>query len=147
MQFLSPSPWLYTAIKNFELFRPTAYRPTSRDVWTIAWGHTLGVKEGDVCDMAQGELWLQDDVRPAAQAVNQHVTVALTQNQFDALVDFAFNCGVGAFEESTLLRLLNDGSYSGASNEFLRWDRQAGQILSGLLTRRTAEQARFNTPD
>lgn len=140
---MTPSLACYALIKRFESFRPTAYRPTKNDVWTIAWGHTAGVKEGDTCDYAQGEAWLTQDALDAAKPINEHVAVPLTQPQFDALVSFVFNVGVGNFEESTLLRLLNDGEYTVAANEMLKWDHQGRAVLSGLERRDEAERALF----
>jgi lysozyme len=77
--------------------------------------------------------------------------VPLTQNQFDALVDFAYNAGAANLRSSTLLRLLNSGDYAGASGQFIRWNKATsnGQliVLPGLTRRRTAEAQLFNTPD
>jgi lysozyme len=79
----------------------------------------------------------------AAENVNQLATVPLTQNQFDALCDFVFNVGAGNFEESTLLRKLNDGDYGGAASEFDRWVHSGQTVLPGLVRRRAAEKALF----
>lgn len=141
MTFLSPSPRCYRLLEAFEVFRPTAYKDI-RGVWTIGYGHTEGVREGDTCTMAQAEAWLGQDTMRAAIAVNKHVTVPLTQNQFDALVSLTFNIGVTAFEESTLLRKLNDKDYAGAAEEFLSWKR-AGSKRNALLQRREKEKALF----
>lgn len=127
----------------FEKFRPTAYKPTPNDVWTIGFGHTDGVKEGGVCDIHQAIVWLHSDVRRAEDAVNHGAVPLLTQNQFDALVSFVFNIGTGAFLESTCLRKLNDGDRSGAADEMLRWNKQKGKVLAGLVTRRAAERDMF----
>jgi len=114
-------------------------------VWTIGYGHTgPDVAQGLVCDKPQADTWLANDMLYAATAVNRLVTVELTQSEFDALVDFAFNVGVGAFAKSTLLRLLNAGNYTGAALEFPKWDLCAGQVNRGLLNRRAAEQAEFD---
>ena len=71
------------------------------------------------------------------------VKVPLTQNQFDALVCFAYNVGIQALRGSTLLKKLNGGDYAGAANEFGRWNRAGGRVLSGLISRRAAERACF----
>lgn len=68
---------------------------------------------------------------------------ALTQNEFDALASFVFNVGLGAFEKSKLRRLLKAGDKAGAANEFPRWNKAAGKVLPGLVTRRAAERALF----
>jgi len=69
--------------------------------------------------------------------------VAVTQDQYDALADFVFNVGIPHFASSTLLRLLNAGDYKGAQAEFARWTRSGSQVLTGLVTRRTAEANLF----
>jgi lysozyme len=79
-------------------------------------------------------------------AVNRYVKVTLTQNQFDALVDFAYNVGIGALQKSTLLQKLNSGDYTGASNEFGKWVHGGGAVLPGLVTRRKAEKTLFLKP-
>src|SRR6185312_7091660 len=107
--------------------RLTAYQD-SVGVWTIGYGHTRGVKEGDTCTLEEAEKFLQDDIQFAAAGVNRLVKVPLTQGEFDALVDFAFNLGVGALEHSTLLRLLNQGDYQGAAGEFEKWDKAGGRV-------------------
>jgi lysozyme len=142
---MQPSPWLYSFLKGFEKFRPTAYKPTRKDVWTIGYGHTKGVREGDTCTMAEAELFLEQDVAWFASEVSELVHAALTQNQYDALVSLCFNIGVGAFSGSTLLKKLNVMDYVGASAEFPKWDRQAGEVLGGLLTRREAEALHFSS--
>lgn len=119
-----------------------AYRD-QRGVPTIGFGHTLGVKMGDTCSQSEANKWLVEDTEVAQHAVNQLVTVPLNQNQFDALVSFTFNIGVGAFKGSTLLSLLNQGAYAGAAQQFLRWNHVGGIGNAGLTKRRQAEQAMF----
>lgn len=114
-------------------------------VWTIGYGHTKGVKEGDTCSEEQARAWLRDDLRDAEAAVNQLVQVPLTQSQFDALASFTFNLGVGNLANSTLLRLLNASDYAKAAGQFPRWTKVRGKELPvpGLVRRRAAEQALF----
>lgn len=76
-------------------------------------------------------------------AVNKFVIVELTQNQFDALVSFAYNIGRTAFENSTLLKLLNRGEYEAAAEQFEKWNKSGGKVLSGLTKRRFDEQKLF----
>jgi len=94
---------------------------------------------------------LQNVLEQFVTAVNNMVTVPLTQNQFDALVDFAYNAGAANLQSSTLLRLLNAGNYAGAAAQFIRWNKATsnGQliVLPGLTRRRNAEAQLFNTPD
>ena len=132
--------------ESFEGCRYVAYQDV-RGVWTIGYGHTKGVEPGDVCTHAQAEAWLDEDTATAEVAVNRLVKVPLTQNEFDALVDFAFNCGVGALQGSTLLRLLNAGDDAKAAEEFERWTHAGGEVVAGLLRRRGAERDLFKQPD
>jgi lysozyme len=128
--------------QQFEGCRLNAYQD-SVGVWTIGFGHTAGVHPGMSCTQQQAEEWLQSDIHWAEYAVNKYVTAPLTQSEFDALVDFTFNLGVGNFVHSTLLRLLNAEDYEGAANEFPKWNRAGGKILPGLTARRLAEQEMF----
>jgi len=140
---VSPSKVCFDLIKGYEKFRPTAYLPTKDDVWTIGYGHTEGVKEGDTCTLFQAEQWLYDDLEPVCAAVNTYVTFPIVQYQFDALVSFTYNVGIYAFRESTLLRKLEDGDVEGATAEFDRWNKQKGKVLGGLVARRTEERKMF----
>jgi lysozyme len=117
---------------------------TGGDPWTIGYGHTgPDVRPGIVFTQAQAEAALRSDLRGAEAAVLQAVTVALTDNQFAALVSFTFNVGAGAFQDSTLLRLLNQGDYTGAAGQFGQWVNGGSGPLPGLVRRRAAERALF----
>lgn len=142
---MQPSPWLYAFLKQYERFRPTAYKPTPKDKWTAGWGHTRGVTETTVCSMAEGDVWLVDDVEIAVSEIERHIHVPLNQSQFDALCSLVFNCGPAPLLD-TLGHKLNAGDYAGAAAEFIRWDKQAGVELEGLDNRRKAERARFELP-
>ena len=87
---------------------------------------------------------LSQDVKPAEQAVNNGVKVALNQNQFDALVSFTFNVGNAAFTASTLLKVLNQQQYPEVPTQFLRWVRAGGQVVQGLVNRRQNEISLWN---
>ena len=115
-------------------------------VWTIGFGHTSGVNEGDVCTRDQAFQWLSEDAQEAVQGVNSLVSTALNQNQFDALVDFTFNLGVGNLQRSTLLALLNRGDYDEAADQFPYWDMIAEHPSEGLLSRRERERRLFLSP-
>ena len=80
-------------------------------------------------------------------AVNRYVQVPLTQCQFDALVDFAYNCGTQNLRTSTLLKLLNAGDFAGASVQFDKWVRGGGKVLPGLVKRRRIERELFEGND
>jgi lysozyme len=129
-------------IKQSEGVFLQAYRCPA-NVLTIGYGHTAGVQPGDVITAEQADTFLQEDVAEPVRAVNRLVTVPLTQNQFDALVSFVFNLGIGNFRTSTLLKKLNAGDYTGAAEEFPRWVRAGGKQLPGLIKRRDAEKSLF----
>ena len=117
---------------------------TGGDPWTIGYGHTgPDVRPGVVFTQAQAEAALRSDLRGAQSAVASAVTVALSDNQFAALVSFTFNVGAGAFQDSTLLRLLNQGDYTGAAGQFGQWVNGGSGPLPGLVRRRAAERALF----
>lgn len=129
---------------------PPAVYLDSVGVPTGGYGHTRGLTADDVgspVSAEQADVWLQEDVKDCVTAVNQYVTVSLTQHQFDALVDFAFNLGAGSLEHSTLLAKLNAGDYAGADEEFAKWVKAGGHVLPGLVARRELEANWFNTGD
>ncbi|MWP61063.1 lysozyme [Gilliamella sp. Pas-s25] len=134
-------------LKSFEGLRLIAYQ-CSAGVWTIGWGHTTGVKEGDKITIGQAEIFLTGDLVQFENAVNKLVKVPINQNQFDALILLIFNIGITAFTGSTLLRKLNAGDYSGASNQFLVWNKIRVNGVKkpslGLTQRRQAEKELFD---
>jgi lysozyme len=131
-------------IKRWEGFRSNAYLCPA-NVLTIGYGHTKSVVPNQVISEREAELLLTSDLVRFERAVNNLVTVPLNQKQFDALVSFAFNCGVSAFQRSTLLRRLNEGDYKAASKEFHKWVRAGRKVLPGLVTRRREESQLFNS--
>ncbi len=125
-------------IKKYEGFRAKAYKCPS-DKWTIGYGHTLNVKSTDVIDKAQAEYFLRQDVEFAEKEVNRH-NLDINQNQFDALVSFVFNLGVGNFARSTLLRKIKSNPNDPTiRKEFERWIYAGGKVLNGLVRRRKEE--------
>lgn len=107
---------------------------------------TFGTKDNPKLTRDQAFQLLRSDVTSREAAVDRSVTVALSQNEFDALVSFVFNLGTSAFANSTLLKLLNQGRRVEAADQFLRWNKAGGQVLAGLTRRREAERALFLTP-
>ena len=131
--------------EGFESCRLTAYQDI-KGIWTIGFGHVgPEVVEGLTWTQDQADSQLVLDLTKAEHAVNTLVTVPLTQGQYDALVDFCYNCGIGAFSGSTMLRLLNAGQFDDAANEFQKWDHASGKVVAGLLRRRIAEEQEFNS--
>ena len=130
--------------EQFEGCKLTAYQDQV-GVWTIGYGHTgPEVVKGRTITIEEAQDLLAMDIRTAATFVNNVVAVALSQEEFDALVDFAFNLGRGRLEESTLLHELNAGNFAAAAAQFEVWDRAGGAVVAGLLRRRQAEAALFN---
>lgn len=129
-------------ISSFEGCRLSAYM-CSAGVWTIGYGHTEDVKEGDTCTEEQAKAWLIDDIRETQALLAYYVNVPVTQNEFIALVSLAFNVGVGALMKSKLLRKLNSGDRDGAAEEFLDFDLANGKRVAGLTRRRKAEHDLF----
>lgn len=134
-------------IKKYEGLRLNAYRCPA-GVWTIGYGHTATAEPGMRITQQEAERLLKEyDVGKYESAVNEYVTVSLSQNQFDALVSFAFNVGVYAFRTSTLLKRVNREDWRGAADEFERWVYGGGRRLAGLVRRRREERQLFLTPD
>lgn len=130
-------------IKEFEGLRLTPYLCPAK-VWTIGYGHTRTVSAGRRITEAQADQLLQDDLQIFERAVDRLVTVHLSENQFSALVCFAFNVGVGNLEKSTLLKLLNRGWYEQVPAQLMRWNRANGEVMGGLSRRRSAECVLWN---
>jgi lysozyme len=140
---MSPSDACIALVKASEGCRLTAYRDPA-SILTIGYGSTGGIHQGQTITQEQADAMLLDDLEDAAQQVSRLVTVPLTQGQFDSLTDFVFNLGAGRFRDSTLLRLLNQGNYQGASAQFGFWTLAGGEPLPGLVKRRAAERALFD---
>lgn len=135
------------AIREHEALRLVAYLD-SVGVWTIGYGDTgPDVVKGLVITKAQAEERLQRRLLEFEGYVNKYVKVALTQNQFDALVSLVYNIGPTNFSTSTLLRKLNAGDYAGAAAQFPVWNkgRVDGKlvVINGLTNRRKKEQQLF----
>jgi len=136
-------------IEKFEGFSDKPYLcPAGK--WTIGFGSTFyedgtPVKQTDapITKERAKDIVFTVLYKSFEPFVNNMVTVPINQNQYDALVDFAYNCGVGNLKTSTLMRKLNAGDKAGAADEFLRWNKGGGKVLAGLTKRREAERALF----
>lgn len=130
-------------IKSFETLRLAAYQDQG-GIWTCGWGHTgPDVTAGTTCTPEQAQTWFQADTGHAASVCSAVVPLSATQNQFDAVVSFAYNVGVGAFLHSTLRDRLNALDFAGAAAQFPLWDHVNGTVSDGLYRRRMAEQTLF----
>lgn len=134
-------------IKQFEGCKLTAYQD-SVGVWTIGYGWTQPVdgkpiRAGMMIKQETAERLLKTGLVSYESDVSRLVKVGLNQGQFDALVSFTYNLGARSLSTSTLLRKINAGDYTGAADEFLRWNKAGGKVLNGLTRRREAERALF----
>ena len=129
-------------VKQWEGRKLKAYR-CSAGVWTIGFGHTEDVEEGDTITSSEAELLLIEDLRERANALAPFVNAPVTEGQYIALVSLAFNIGVGALKKSSLLRYINLGRIDEAADEFLRWVYAGGKVSEGLKNRREAERELF----
>jgi len=110
---------------------------------TIGVGFIEGVEMGDYMTDGEITIRLRNELRRFKSAANSVVKVKITQQEFDALVSFAYNLGTGALYQSTLLSKLNNRQYQEASDEFPRWNKAGGNVLLGLQRRRDAERLHF----
>lgn len=140
---LSPSQACYDLIKSFEGLSLKAYPDpgSGADPWTIGYGSTgKDIKRGLVWTLAQAEARLKLDVASFALGVRALIVKApTTQRQFDAMVSFAYNVGLGNLKSSTLLKKHLAGQRVDARAEFLKWDKASGRVMVGLTRRRAAE--------
>lgn len=141
------SPAGIDLISHFEGLKLEAYYDQA-GVCTIGYGTTVyphgqPVQIHDRCSVEQAKRYMHHDLARFEKAVSSSVNVPLTQNQFDALVSLTYNIGAGAFKNSTLLKLLNQGDYVGASQQFDVWVKAGGQTVQGLVNRRAIEKAYF----
>lgn len=127
-----------TLIKQWEGLRLEAYK-CSADVWTIGYGHTATAHEGMKITLEHAERLLLQDLDVFENAVSRSITVDLSDNQFAALVSWAYNVGAGAMQKSTLIRKLNAGDYAAVPGELARWNKVKGKASKGLSNRRAAE--------
>ena len=131
-------------IKQHEGCRLAAYR-CAAGVWTIGYGHTAGVHSGMTITQAQADAYLQQDIAKFEGYVNNPayvpITEQLNQNQFDALVSFAFNLGAG-----NLQKLCKGRTAAQIAQAMTQYCKANGKVLAGLKRRRVAEKALFNKP-
>jgi lysozyme len=136
-------------IKRYEGYKITPYRCPA-GLYTVGYGHLIGngLQLPDEWNrtFSLGEIdgLLRTDLARFERGVLHYCTVYITQSQFDSLVSFSFNLGLGVLQRSTLRQKLNRGNYDVASKEFLRYTRAGGKVLKGLVRRRQAEYNLFN---
>lgn len=131
----------YELIKTFEGCKLYAYLCPA-GVWTIGYGHTAGVSKGDYITQTEADLLLKNDVAIFEEKVNKYSSYGFNQNEFDALVSFAFNIG-------SIDQLTNKGKRTREeiAEAMLSYNKADGVVLNGLVRRRKAERELFLTPD
>jgi GH24 family phage-related lysozyme (muramidase) len=150
---MTPSSACLDLIRRFEGFRSSPYLCPA-GVPTIGYGSTryedkaqVKLTDAPITQERANEIMLSTLQTEYAPAVKRYVRVPITQNQFDALVDFAYNAGAKNLLKSTLLRKLNERDYDAAAAQFDRWVHADGKVLTGLVRRRAAERVLFETRD
>jgi lysozyme len=143
-------------LKKFEGCKLTSYRCPA-GVLTVGYGHTSAAGAPEVVEnmkitQSQAEEILRRDLVKYETPVHNMVTQPLTQHQFDVLVDFAYNAGIGALKSSTLLKKVNAGQFDAVPAELMKWTKgkipgKGMQVLPGLLRRRQAESAWWSSGD
>lgn len=135
-------------VAQHESCRLKAY-PDVGGVWTIGYGHTLGVTQASACSSVQAARWLEEDLGIAAQrlagVVDEAVILRLTDHQYAALLSWVFN--LGAPRSATLWKVLNAQQFDRVPNEIRKWVYAGGKFVQGLQNRREAEVALWSTPD
>ena len=135
-------------IKEFEGLVLKPYKDAV-GIPTIGYGNTyyedgrkVSLSDPAITEERATEL-LKMVVKRYEDAINRYVQVPITQNQFDALVSFAYNVGDENVSKSTLMKLLNRKQYTQAADQLLRWNKAGGKTLKGLTRRRQAERTLF----
>ena len=134
-------------IKSHEALRLKAYQD-SKGVWTIGWGHTKGVKPGDVITREQAEQFIRDDLAWVERTLNADLVIGrdkplVTQNEFDALCSLVFNIGSNAYLDSTVRRKIKQGDKMAAARAFKMWVYSEHKFIQGLANRRADEVRLF----
>ena len=132
-------------ITDFEGFRATAYQDVA-GVWTVGYGFTKGVQKGDKITRAEADARLREELTEYERGVLRACKVEPNQNQFDALVCFAFNVGVAGMAKSSVIKAHNREDYQAAARAFGLWNKAGGKVYPGLTRRRAAESALYLEP-
>lgn len=135
----------FAIIKQFEGFRADAYQDVV-GVWTIGYGFTAGVQPGQHMTPAQADARLGTELLRYEDAVSRACTIPPNQNQFDALVCFAWNVGTAGMAGSSVIKAHNRGDFQSAARAFGLWNRAGGRVWPGLTRRRAAESALYLKP-
>lgn len=141
---LALSAAAYVGIAVHEAYRGEAYYATEHErqqgISTIGFGATENVKPGDRTTVERAMVRLLQDASKYEEAVRRCAPVPMFQHEFDAQVSAAYNIGINAWCKSSMAKRLNAGDYQGACDALLMWNKQAGQVLPGLVKRREQER-------
>jgi len=129
-------------IREVEGLEHNAYQDEG-GVWTIGYGHTRGVKEGDSISTHKANTYLNTDLIAFEIQLQRLVRVELTQNQYTALLSFIYNIGGTQFAKSTLLKYVNEKKFDLVPDELRKWNRVNGEVSLGLTRRREKEAILF----
>lgn len=142
-------------LKSFESFAQTfpadpdlahAYWDDLGKVWTIGWGFTKSVKEGDTMTRDEADSRLAEELLEYVGPIKKACNLPLTENQLAAMACLAWNIGVAGFLRSTVLKAHNRGDYDAAARAFALWNKSGGKVVRGLTRRRAAEAELYLTP-
>lgn len=130
-----------SSIMMYEGYSSVAYQPLEGDVWTIGFGKTKGVKEGDIVSPVTAIADFNKDLADVTKEIKTCLKGQITPYEMDAFASLAYNIGTTAFCNSTLVRKFNAGDYQGACKEIRRWVYFKGRVIQGLVNRREQEYA------
>lgn len=135
-----------TIIKMFEGLELSSYADAN-GIWTIGYGTTENVLPDQTITLAEAEESLREHLQSIGPAILKKANVPINNNQYSALLSFAYNCGLGALEGSSLMRLIQANQTAQLTTEFMKWDKdEKGDVLEGLRARRMAEANLYFTP-
>lgn len=144
-----PWPVIWPAVEEIarsEGCRLVAYRDIA-GIWTIGWGHTKGVRVGDIITQEEADRRLLDELHGFAEGVIERLARPASAWQFGAMVSLAYNIGLAAFAGSSVLRAHNAGDFAAARRAFELWNKATidgrKQVVAGLAARRAREGALY----
>ncbi len=145
---MKPSERCVNVVKMFESFRARPYKDCG-GLWTVGYGELLpkNIPMSEIKNMTitqeEGEARLRKTLDDIGKQINSVLKVNVSQEMFDALCSFVYNVGFGAFRSSTMLKLINEGKFELAADEFLKWVYVGNKKIAGLVARRTSERNLF----
>ncbi len=136
---MTHTPELRDFVAAWEELRTRAYQDVA-GVWTIGYGRTTDVQPGDTCTAEQAAVWLDESLAEYGDRLQAYMTREPAQQQYDALLSLAYNCGVEAIGDSGVMARFNWGLDQECADRFLMWNRSGGREWNGLTKRRRGER-------